>query len=64
MRFLVLLRRFRLRVCRFLLIKKTGRGTAKVIQQPTADNNWTAIIQLLDKNGGAREYGLEIYWTK
>lgn len=44
--------------------KKDGRGTAKVIQQPTADNNWTAIIQILDKNGGAREYNLEIYWTR
>ena len=44
--------------------KKDGRGTAKVIQQPTPDNDFTAIIQVLDKNGGAREYGLEIYWTK
>jgi anion-transporting ArsA/GET3 family ATPase len=44
--------------------KKDGRGTAKVIQQPTADNDFTAIIQILDKNGGAREYELEIYWTK
>jgi hypothetical protein len=44
--------------------KKDGRGTAKVIQQPTADNNFTAIVQIQDKNGGAREYDLEIYWTK
>lgn len=44
--------------------KKDGRGTAKVIQQPSADNNFTAIIQILDKNGGAREYDLEIYWTR
>lgn len=44
--------------------KKEGRGTAKVIQQPTSDNNFTAIIQILDKNGGAREYEMEITWTK
>lgn len=44
--------------------KKDGRGNAKVIQLPTADNDWTAIIQILDKNGGARDYDLEIYWKK
>jgi hypothetical protein len=44
--------------------KKDGRGTIKILQQPSADNNFTAIIQILDKNGGAREYNLEIYWTK
>lgn len=42
--------------------KKEGRGTVKVIQQPSADNDFTAIIQILDKNGGAREYELEISW--
>jgi hypothetical protein len=44
--------------------KKEGRGKAEVIQQPTAGNNFTTIIQVLDKNGGAKEYELEIYWTK
>lgn len=44
--------------------KKDGRGTVKVIQQPSSDNNFTAIIQILDKNGGAREYELEISWTR
>ena len=44
--------------------KKDGRGTAKVIQQPTSDNNFTAIVQILDKNGGAKEYDVEIYWTR
>ena len=44
--------------------KKQGRGTVKVIQQPNSDNSFTAIIQILDKNGGAREYELEISWTK
>lgn len=44
--------------------KKDGRGTVKVIQQPSSDNNFTAIVQILDKSGGAREYVLEISWTK
>lgn len=44
--------------------KKEGRGSVKVIQQPNGSNNFTAIIQVLDKNGGAKEYVLEIYWTR
>ena len=44
--------------------KKDGRGNVKVIQQPSSENNFTAIVQILDKSGGAREYVLEISWTK
>lgn len=42
--------------------KKKGRGSSKVIQQPTADNDFTAIIEIYDNGGGAREYQLEISW--
>ena len=44
--------------------KKNGRGSAKVIQQPSRENNFTTIIQVLDKNGGAKEYELEISWSR
>lgn len=44
--------------------KKKGRGTAKVIQQPSRENNFTTIIQVLDKSGGAREYELDISWSR
>jgi hypothetical protein len=46
------------------LKKKEGRGSAKVVQQPSAGNDFTTIIQVLDKNGGAKEYELEINWTR
>lgn len=49
---------------RVFVNKKEGRGQVKVIQMPTSDNDFTAIIQVLDKNGGARQYDLEIFWTK
>lgn len=44
------------------LIKKAGRGTARVVQQPTEENNFAAIIEIYDNKGGAKEYQLEIFW--
>lgn len=44
--------------------KKKGRGTAKVIQQPSRENNFTTIIQVLDKSGGAKEYEVEVTWSR
>jgi hypothetical protein len=43
--------------------KKKGRGNARVLQQPTSDNDFTAIIEIYDNGGGAREYQLEISWN-
>lgn len=42
--------------------KKKGRGSAKVIQQPSAGNGFTAIVEISDSDGGAKEYELEMYW--
>ena len=33
-----------------------------VVQQPTAENQFTAIIEIIDDGGGARDYFLEIAW--
>ncbi len=33
-----------------------------VVQQPTADNQFTAIVEIHDEGGGARDYFLEIAW--
>ena len=44
------------------VIKKSGRGTVRVIEQPSRANDYTAIIQILDEGGGAKEYQLEIIW--
>ena len=43
-------------------IKKSGRGNVRVLQQPSRDNDYTAIVQILDDGSGAREYQLEIVW--
>lgn len=40
-----------------------GRSNkVKVIQQPSASNDFTAIIEIHDDAGGARDYLLEIFW--
>jgi hypothetical protein len=44
------------------LNKTDGRGKAAVIQQPNDQNNYTAIVEVTDDKGGAREYRLEIFW--
>ena len=44
------------------VIKKSGRGNVRVIQQPRRDNDYTAIIEIHDNDGGARDYQLEIVW--
>jgi hypothetical protein len=41
---------------------RKGRGNVRVIQQPSRDNNFTAVIQILDPKGGAGEYDLDIFW--
>lgn len=44
--------------------KKKGRGKVSVIQQPDRFNNYTAVIKITDDDGGARDYEVEIYWTR
>lgn len=40
----------------------SGRGNVAVIQQPSRDNNFTAVVQILDPSGGARDYDIEVTW--
>ena len=42
--------------------KVSGRGDVSVIQQPSWDNDFTAVIQIFDSDGGADDYRLEISW--
>ncbi len=44
--------------------KKKGRGDVIVIQQPERSNNFTTIVKILDSGSGAKEYDVEIYWTR
>lgn len=42
--------------------KSSGRGTAFVVQQPNRSNDYTAIVQVSDPQGGSDNYRLEISW--
>lgn len=42
--------------------KRRGRGTVTVLQQPNAGNNFEAIVQVFDPDGGDDDYELEINW--
>jgi hypothetical protein len=42
--------------------KLAGRGTVRVIQQPARTNDFTAIVEIYDDNGGSQEYRIEVTW--
>jgi hypothetical protein len=44
------------------VLTKDGRSPATVVQQPTAANGYTAIIEIYDSKGGDDDYLLDIYW--
>jgi hypothetical protein len=39
-----------------------GRGSAEVVQQPTAQNGYTATVRIDDRSGGADNYRIAAYW--
>jgi hypothetical protein len=45
------------------VVATQGRGSVTVTQQPTAQNNYTAQIQVVDNEGGADNYRVTAYWT-
>jgi hypothetical protein len=45
------------------VVATQGRGSVTVTQQPTAQNNYTAQIQVVDNEGGADSYRVTAYWT-
>lgn len=50
------------RNAKIYVIKRKGRGDVKILQQPQNSSNGGATIEVRDKDGGAKEYELEIYW--
>lgn len=45
------------------VVRLEGRSKKiAVVQQPAAENDFTAIVEIYDQGGGAREYQLEISW--
>lgn len=42
--------------------KLNGRGTVRVLQQPSRENDFTAVIEIKDSSGGAKMYEIEVLW--
>ncbi len=42
--------------------KINGRGEVRVLQQPSRDNDYTAVVEIRDPKGEAREYEIEVSW--
>jgi hypothetical protein len=44
------------------LTEKRGRGEIFIEQQPTRDNDFTAVVRIRDPRGGASEYAFTLEW--
>ncbi|HEY0658078.1 MAG TPA: hypothetical protein VGD05_06375, partial [Pyrinomonadaceae bacterium] len=44
--------------------KQRGRGSVRVLQQPSRENDFTSVIEIYDEGSGAKEYQLEIFWQR
>ena len=44
------------------LTSKQGRGEIFIEQQPTRENDFTAVVRIRDTRGGASEYAFELQW--
>jgi hypothetical protein len=44
------------------LRKLKGRGSVEIIQQPSRNNGFTAVIGIFDSKGGSEDYEFEITW--
>ena len=44
------------------LTEKRGRGEIFIEQQPTRDNDFTAVVRIKDSRGGASDYAFTLEW--
>lgn len=44
------------------LEKKKGRGDIEIVQQPSRNNDFTAVVEIRDKKGGSDDYEFELIW--
>jgi hypothetical protein len=42
--------------------KRDGRGRVSLLEQPSRNNNYTAVIRIDDSKGGADDYEIEMEW--
>lgn len=45
-----------------ILANTKGRGQVEIIQQPSPDNDFTAVVRIRDPKGGSSNYEFEIVW--
>ncbi|MDB4892986.1 MAG: hypothetical protein JWL61_4841 [Gemmatimonadetes bacterium] len=45
------------------VVREAGRGDVAVVQQPSANNGYTAIVRIVDNEGGADNYRISAYYT-
>jgi hypothetical protein len=45
------------------VVREAGRGAVQVIQEPSSQNGYTAIIQISDNEGGADNYRISAYYV-
>ncbi len=41
-----------------------GRGTVRLMEQPSERNDYTAVVRLEDRRGGASDYEFELVWDE
>jgi hypothetical protein len=44
------------------VVKRRGRGELFVEQQPSRENDYTAVVRIRDSRGGASEYEFDLSW--
>jgi hypothetical protein len=44
------------------VVKRRGRGEVFIEQQPSRENNYTAVIRVRDPRGGASGYEIDVTW--
>ena len=42
--------------------KLRGRGDVEIVERPSPSNNYTLVVEITDKDGGADTYDLEVNW--
>ena len=50
------------RPVRVRLVKEGGRGDIDIIEQPSARNNYTAVVRVKDWQAGSSKYGFVLQW--
>jgi hypothetical protein len=44
------------------VVKRRGRGEVVIEQQPSRENDYTAVVRIRDPRGGAAEYEFDLTW--